>query len=496
MAETNRHANDETLAGHKRDRANSQQDTSSCCEGPFSHTRRDHLKGILGGSAMLAGLPGIGIASDDFEDIDFEEVTATRGTNIALTATDDEIVMDLHGFLFRVSLDGGQAERLTNVELEPARPDYSPESDRIAFQGYAGGEFNIWTIALDGSDAQQVTDTRWDDREPQWSPNGTRIAFASDREETYDIWTVDIETGDLQQWTDNDRENFEPAWSPNGNELAYISDPSGEEGDNDNDDRPLQIEAVTEDGDTRTIVAAEEGETFDSPSWSPDGEAIAYVRRTDREGLAQAIELMIDGEPVSESDDVVVFTPHWLSTDEVLYSADGKIRSYDRATDEIADIPFEADFAVPDVDFETKSYIHEQDDGGARDVQGILTPRLHPDGDHIAFVALNDLWVMEIGDEPEQITDDQWYQADPAWSPDGRYLAYSSDKAGTQEVFIYDMDTETHRRVTNIDDAVVSTAWSPDGSQIAYQNQWRETYTLEVDITEDEIETGEPQQWT
>lgn len=495
MRDTDTHWDGGELSKSRPNQAKPPQKVDACCEGDLPHTRRAHLKGILGSGAVLAGFPGIGIANDELEDIDIEEVTATRGTNIALTATDDSIVMDLHGFLFRLPLDGGQAERLTDVELEPARPNYVPDGSRIAFQGYAGGEFNIWTIAPDGSDAQQVTNTRWDDREPQWSPDGTRIAFASDREETYDIWTVDVETGDLQQWTDNERENFEPAWSPDGDEIAYVADPVGE-ADDDDDDPAVQIEAIDEDGETRTLVEAQDGATFNSPSWSPDGEDIAYIRRTHSEDRAQVIELMINGEPVSESDDVVPFTPDWLSTDEILYSADGEIRSYDLTSGEISDIPFEADFVVPDVDFETKTYIYEQDDRGAREVKGILTPRLHPDGDRVAFIALNDLWVMEIGDEPEQITDDQWYQADPVWSPDGRYLAYSSDEPGTQELFVYDTETETHRRVTDIDDAVVSTAWSPDGEDIAYQNQWRETYTLEVDITEDEIETGEPQQWT
>lgn len=476
--------NDSTCGREQESRNEPRQEMNSCCGGRLSHTRRNHLKGILGGSAMLAGIGGVGNVAGEGEDIDVKTVTATRGTNIAPTASDDSVVMDLHGFLFKFPLDGGQAERLTDVELEPARPDYSPDGTRITFQGYAGGEFNIWTIAPDGSDARKVTDSRWDDREPKWSPDGARIAFSSDREEHYDIWTVDVETGELQQWTDDSNENFEPAWSPDGTEIAYVNDTDG------------TIEAVDEDGETRTLVEAEADEALNSPSWSPDGEDIAYIRRNFPQDQAQEINLMINGDQISDSNDVFPFTPEWLSPDEILYAADGNVLSYDQTSGEISDIPFEAEFLVPEIDFEKKTYIHEKDDQKRRDVKGILTPRFHPDGDRVAFVALNDLWVMEIGEKPERITDDQWYQADPAWSPDGRYLAYSSDKPGTQELYVYDTETETHRRVTDIDDAVVSTAWSPDMSKIAYQNQWRETYTLEVDITEDEIETGDPRQWT
>lgn len=452
-------------------------------KGICSHTRRDHLKGIVGGStALLAGVGGTGLASAGEDGQGFERVTATRGTNLAPTTNGEDVVMDLHGFLFRLPIEGGEAERLTDVELEPARPHYSPDGDRLAFQGYANGEFNIWTIDPDGSNIRQLTDTRWDDREPKWSPDGSRIAFSSDREETYDIWTVDVETGDLQQWTDNDRENFEPTWSPDGDEIAYV-----------NDDQDT-IEAVNEDGETRTLAESGEGESFSSPSLGPNGE-LAYMRRTFPEDREQIIELVIDGEVVSETEDVFPFTADWLSEGEVLYGGGGDILVYDEEGDENSSIPFEADFLVPDIDIDLKSYVHELDDEELP-VKGILTPRLHPDGDRIAFIALNDLWVMEIGEEPEQITDDQWYQADPAWHPDGRYLTYSSDETGTQELFVYDTETGDHRRVTEIDDAVVSTAWSPTGDQIAYQNQWRETYTLDVEITEDGIETGEPEQWT
>jgi Tol biopolymer transport system component len=458
---------------------------STTGEGLLSHTRRDHLKGVIGGSgALIAGLGGSGLTSaneGELEDISYEEVTATRGTNIAPTSDGEHVVMDLHGFLFRFPIEGGEAERLTDVELEPARPHYSPNGDRITFQGYAGGEFNIWTIAPDGSDVRQLTDTRWDDREPRWSPDGSRIAFSSDRGEYYDIWTYDCGTGEVQQWTDDERENFEPTWSPNGDEIAYVTDNA--------------IEAINEEGETRTLVEAEDNESFDSPSWGPDGE-LAYIQRTDPEDRAQIIELVVDGEVVSETEDVFHFTPDWLSENEIVYGGDGDVLLYNRGDDENSKIPFEADFIVPDVDFGKKTYVHELDGGEEQPVKGILTPRLHPDGDRIAFVALNDLWVVENGEEPEQITDDQWYQSDPVWSPDGRYLAYSSDKPGTQELYVYDTETGDHRRVTNIDDAVVSTAWAPDGSTIAYQNQWRETYTLEVEISEDEIDTGEPEQWT
>ena len=111
---------------------------------------------------------------------------------------------------------------------------------------------------------------------------------------------------------------------------------------------------------------------------------------------------------------------------------------------------------------------------------GIVTPALSPDGKSVVFQALNDLWVMEIGKKPKRLTDDSFYEVDPAWSADGRYLAYSSDKAGTEDIYVRDMVTNTERRVTSLNGAEVSAAWSPDGRTIAFQNQDFETHTVDV----------------
>lgn len=460
-------------------------------------TRRNLLK--ASGAATGAAMLGVGSAQaydngeEDANQGKIEEisVTVTEGTNIAPTPSPDGecIVVDLHGILFRLPREGGHAEPLTDVKLEPARPDYASDGDRITFQAYADGNYDIWTMAADGSDLRQLTDDFWDDREPKWSPDGTKIAFSSDRGEQYDIWTLDVATGDLQQWTDNDTENYAPTWSPDGTRIAYVASSAG-----DNADGPVdKIKAVGQDGDMRTLIAAETEETLHSPSWSPDGEDVAYVRETVEPEGAGRVDLMVSGEQVTDEEDVFIFTPDWLSTNELLYSADGDIRVLELERGVTSNIPFNATFHLPELDYERKSYF--DNDKGAREVQGIENPVLSPDGERVAFVALNDLWVMCIGESPRRITDDSAYQVDPAWSPDGRYLAYSSDKSGTQDLYMYDTQTDIHRRVTSRDEeAAVSAAWSPDASKIAFQDQNRATFTVEVDISEEEVETGEIRQ--
>jgi Tol biopolymer transport system component len=440
-----------------------------------------HRSGLIGGGAVLAGLvvlistlasrsvarPAHGAAAIP--------VTVTEGTNIGITRSPDGqwIVMDLHGFLYRLPAQGGPAQRFNSVFLEPAKPEYSPDGSRIAFQSYVGGDFHIWTMAANGGDLRQLTDGPYDDREPQWSPDGTRIAFASDRgtggtvppnlRGSYDIWTIDVATGALTPWTNSPTlEEEEPAWSPDGTEIAFVV--------NNN-----QIEAVNAAGARRTLVPAVAGRTLFSPSWSPDGTQIAYIAT----GGGRS-DLWVSERQVTSGQDVfVVSNPEWLSNDEIMYAADGKIRVVVLSSGAVWDVPFSATLDVPEVAYQKKRY--DFDSRTPRPVQGILTPALSPDARRIAFVALNDLWLVAIGEKPERLTHDTYYEAEPVWSRDGRYLAYTSDRAGTPDIYIRDMQTGRERRVSGDDGgAEIAPAWSPDGSHLAFQNQDSATFTLDV----------------
>src|SRR5205814_1557940 len=107
------------------------------------------------------------------------------------------------------------------------------------------------------------------------------------------------------------------------------------------------------------------------------------------------------------------------------------------------------------------------DSADKRQVVGIVGPALSPDAKQVAFEALNQIWLMEIGKKPRPITADTYYKCDPAWSADGTKLAYSTDKSGIMKVYVYDVRTGRgdETPVTTFGGAQVSAAWSRDGSK-------------------------------
>jgi Tol biopolymer transport system component len=410
-------------------------------------------------------------ASADDSLPDAAEVTVAEGTNItASAAPDGSTVIDLHGMLYRIPEGGGDAEKLSDPEHEVARPHVGPDG-RIAYQSYDGGEFDIWISQPDGSEREKITDGYFDYREPRWSPDGKRIAFSSDRDKgSYDIWTIDVDSGEFTQWTSGTGDETQPSWSPDGERIVYVN---GNE-----------VASVTPDGDSETLVrdldpkqpgeeesSEEEGIVVHAPAMSPDGEHVAWVRHD-----GDVADLMLDGEPLTAGEDVFPFTPSWTGDDHLVYSADGKVRERSLGADHPTDIPFEATFSIPGADYDKKT--HDFDDTESRQAT-VLTPQLSPDGESVLFVALGDVWLMPIGGTPEKITDDQFHEVDPVFSADGSEIAYASDKAGTQDIYVQSVNGNEETRVTSIDGAEVAPSFSPDGSRLAFQDQDGATYVLD-----------------
>ena len=387
---------------------------------------------LIGGLATLHG-------DQSHEVHGIQTVTLKEGTNLAAAVSPDQkiIIMDLQGSLWSIPFAGGSAKQLTDPLLEPARPDFSPKGGLVAFQAYKGGTFHIWTMNPDGAGLRQRTDGHGDDREPRFSPDGTKIAFASDRafKGSYDIWVVELASGKLSQWTSGAADEYEPAWSPDGSEIAFVSG-AGING--------TTIQAVNAEGKMRTLVTAPAGARLNSPSFSPDGK-LAWVQF-----LGTKSTLLVDGKQSATFNDVFPFAPNWLPGGKLLYTADGQIRITTPASGEMQEIPFEAKVTLNRPAYNRKHI--DLESKGNKPVKGIVSPTLSPDGKRVVFEALNQLWLMELGGKPEALTHDKFYKEDPVWSPDGKSIAYSSDKAGTPDIYILDLATKSETRVTSFDD--------------------------------------------
>ncbi|WP_420635654.1 amidohydrolase family protein [Candidatus Palauibacter sp.] len=413
--------------------------------------------------AALLLLPAAAHAQD--RDV---RVTVSEGTNMAATVSPDgsRMVLDLQGTLWVMDAGGGEARAITDMYYDARQPQWAPDGSRIVFQSFRDGRWHIWSIRPDGSDPVQHTFGPYDEREPAYSPDGGSIVFASDRSGNYDIWTLDLGRGVTSQVTDAPSHEFTPQWSHDGDALAYASSRDG---------GAIVVRGTDGSGQ---VVAAIPGAV--SPAWSPDGGHIAYaaVGRGETGLYVAALESGPNSPPrrlSADNADVFPFRPHWVSGDEVVYTSDGVIRMAAVDGSGSSDIPFEAtfEFTRPDYERTPRSF----DEAGPEPVLGIVAPAVSPDGRHVAFTALGDLWLLDLesgasgsaGDAtPRRLTDDPFVDVLPSWSRDGSRLAYASDRAGSLDIWIRDMDTGAERRATTAPGGEIAPVFSPAGDRLVF----------------------------
>jgi len=200
----------------------------------------------------------------------------------------------------------------------------------------------------------------------------------------------------------------------------------------------------------RTLAAG--GAKLGSPRWSPDGSRLLYV--SERAKTAQRWVRAADGSGAAAR-----LTDHPRGTCEPAWSPDGS---------SIAFVAAGADTAGGLVEPEEKD--------PKRRVIRVRGHRHKLEGVGYLDGPLPHLWVMPAGGgEARQVTDGRAEDGQPAWSPDGREIAFTSDRSaerdrrfGGHAVHVVDVATGSVRRVTPDNRFASLPSWSPDGRSIAY----------------------------
>jgi Tol biopolymer transport system component/cytosine/adenosine deaminase-related metal-dependent hydrolase len=391
-------------------------------------------------------------------------VTLRQGTNLAAQLSPDgrTIAMDLVGVLWLLPAAGGAATRLTSDLFDVGQPDWAPDGGTLAFQSYRDGNFNLWTIRSDGTGARQLTTGPYDHREPRFAPDGRHLAYSCDASGSYGIYTLDLAAGTSTVVADSAAEEYEPAWSPDGSKIAFVV-------------ANTRIDVVSlADGSRHTAVSVPADQVIHGPAFTPDGADLVYCLVA-----GGTSRLMRSGAELVGGEEIFPFRVSFTGARDYLYTADGALRRRTLDAGSRTDIAFRAPVTVTRPDYAKRQ--RDFDSTDPKPVLGIGSPALSPDGQRIAFRALNDIYTMRLGEPPTPLTGDRWWKSDPAWSPDGRYLSYSTDRGGKLDIWLRDLRTGADRQLTNLPGAAaVSGSWSADGAYLAFLDQTGALYTVEV----------------
>jgi Tol biopolymer transport system component len=290
------------------------------------------------------------------------------------------------------------------------------------------------------------------------------IVFTVNRGGHQEIWTMDTDGGNRRQLTEpgdpgaDASGSAQPAWSPDRSLIAYAS--SGDAGDEDQDE--WEIFVMRADGSERRRLTNDHA--FDAvPVWSPDGKRIAFAHMTNvgKENADGAIVVMdasgagrveITRHPDAPGT-VFETTPAW--------SPDGALIAFTRVT-----------YAPGSIEPQAAVYTVDPSGGGEELLVGDAgDASWSPDGTRIAFTSFRDrngqtcfhdcspsgeIYLARAdGTQLTRLTTSEADDASPTWSPDGRWIAFVSDRSNRDEheneIWVVGVDGEGLRRVTTND---------------------------------------------
>jgi Tol biopolymer transport system component len=184
-----------------------------------------------------------------------------------------------------------------------SQPDFSPDGTRLAVV-MADGDYEsagpdatkLWTIGVDGSDARPLTEGDRYDNDPDWSPDGDEIVFVEDLPEGRRLVVIPAEGGEIRPLLADDRagstrddvrvEPDAPTWSPDGEQLAFVRWELPDDADEPNISTVMLVGA---DGTGLRQVA--EVETAVSLSWSPDGDTLLVSSAAAEDGFLALVDV-------------------------------------------------------------------------------------------------------------------------------------------------------------------------------------------------------------
>jgi tricorn protease len=375
-----------------------------------------------------------------------------------------QIVFTYANDLWVMPKEGGTAIKLSSPAGVESYPKFSPDGKSIAFSGNYDGNNDAYVIPVNGGVPVRLTSHGYSDRVIDWTTDGKKVLFASGRESGKSrfnqFYTIPSNGGAIEKLPLAYAEFG--SYSPDGKQIAVVF--RSQVGRNWKRYRggwkaDIQIfNFATK--ESKTIGAeADAGSEF--PMWS--GNAIYFLSDRGSDLRMNLWKYDINTKAYTQltkfQDDDVHYPS--IGPDDIIFEAGGKLYLYTISTgkQKTINVSVVTDKAM------LKTKIEPVD-------KLIQDLSISPDGNRVLIQARGDIFSVpaENGYVKDVTRTSGSAERYPAWSPDGKYIAYWSDQSGEYELWITEPDKENSaKKLTNYGAGYrYRPFWSPDSKKIAF----------------------------
>lgn len=436
---------------------------------PTPRTARRRL--WIGGAvvtAMVAGVlvfrwPLSAAGADPFRATELRPITNEPGPELYPSLRHDgaKVVYTRNGDLYlRDVIEGAEVRLTRHPEFDNRQPSFGPDG-RIAFRSERDGG-GIFVTDTSGSEKMsRVTDRGFN---PTWSPNGKLLLYASEsvdepstRRGISNLFTADVQTGEQQQISEIDA--VQPSWSPNGERIAFWSVMKDGKLSGQRD-----LWTIAADGSDAVQLTNDLAVDW-NPVWTADGTYLLFA--SNRGGAMSIWRIPVDqrtGRARGQPEPVT--TGGASSHGHITVAANGSRAMYTErlTTSNIYKVELDhkrgQTIGTP-VPITTGTRLATE-------------PAVSPDGSRVVFYTLSNvmaLWLVgSDGTGLRRLTseNDKAKYRSPQWSPDGRTIAFHSDRGGNYQIWTTDSSAKDFTQLTRTGTVTLYPFWSPTGDRVGY----------------------------
>jgi tricorn protease len=396
------------------------------------------------------------------------------------TVSKTQIAFSYGGDLWIVDRNGGEARRLTSdvgIEIDPV---FSPDGTMIAFTGEYDGNEDVYVIPAAGGIPKRLTTHPGADQVVGWTRDGKRILFRSSRD-SYSrfsqLYTVSL-SGGLPEVIPLPMA-FDGSYSPDSSHIAYVPFTNfveswqrqrGLKHYRGGTASPIWI-AKLSDSSVEKVPRTNSNDS--TPMWignkvyflsDRDGPVSLYVYDPGTKKVTLA--LPSNGVDIKSAS---------AGPDAIVYEQFGSIHVFDPAAGKQNSVTIHVTGDFPAV---RPHYVDAADQIQNADVS--------PTGARAVFEAHGEILTVPVehGDIRDLTNTAGFAERDPAWSPDGKWIAYFSDESGEYALHLSPQDGLGEVRKISLGSSpsfFYSPTWSPDSKKIAFTDKRLNLWYVDID---------------